>query len=80
MNLFFNEFGEEAFGFDGGDIAAVVTPNEDAAFDVEKEQSRDCPCHWIGSDRNQKGIGIGRALQRGRNARVQRAMLEAKPW
>lgn len=81
MNLFFNEFGEEAFGFDSSDVAAVVAPNEDAAFDVEEEQSRGCPRHWIGSDRNQKGIGIGSALlRRGRNARVQGAMFEAKPW
>ena len=43
MNLFIDEFGEETFGFDGGDVAAVVTPDEDAAFDVEEEQSRSCP-------------------------------------
>lgn len=34
-DLFLDELGEEAFGLDGGDIAAVVAPNEDAAFDVE---------------------------------------------
>jgi len=45
-NLFFDEFGEEAFGVEGGDVAAVVAPDEDAAFDVEEEQSRGCPCHW----------------------------------
>lgn len=43
MNLFIDEFGEETFGFDGGDVAAVVTPDEDATFDVEEEQSRSCP-------------------------------------
>ena len=53
---------EEAFGVEGGDIAAVVAPDEDAAFDVKEEQSRGCPSHWIGSDRNQKQIGIGSAL------------------
>lgn len=35
MNLFFYELGEEAFGFEGGDIATVIAPNENAAFDVE---------------------------------------------
>jgi len=45
IGLFFDEFGEEAFGVEGGDIAAVVAPDEDAAFDVEEEQSRGCPCH-----------------------------------
>jgi hypothetical protein len=43
ISLFIDEFGEESFGFDGGDVAAVVTPDEDAAFDVEEEQSRSCP-------------------------------------
>jgi hypothetical protein len=42
-NLFIDEFREESFGFDGGYVAAVITPDEDAAFDVEEEQSRSCP-------------------------------------
>lgn len=45
-NLLVDEFGEEALSFNGGDVAAVVTPDEDAAFDVEEEQSRSCPWHW----------------------------------
>jgi hypothetical protein len=35
MNLFLDELGEEAFGFDGGDIATVVAPDENATFDVK---------------------------------------------
>lgn len=42
MNLFLDELGEEAFGFNGGDITTVIAPNENAAFDVEKEESRGC--------------------------------------
>jgi hypothetical protein len=39
MNLFLDEFGEETFSFNGGDITTVIAPNENAAFDVEKEKS-----------------------------------------
>ena len=46
-NLFLDELGEEAFSVDGGDVASVVAPDEDAAFDVEEEQSRGCPCHCL---------------------------------
>lgn len=44
-DLFLDELGEEAFGVDGGDVATVVAPNQDAAFDVEEEESRGGPCH-----------------------------------
>ena len=59
-DLFLDELGEEAFGLNGGDIATIIPPNENAAFDVEKEEGRGCPCHWsliwmvgIGSDMDQ---------------------------
>lgn len=32
--LFLDELGEEFLGLNGGDIAAIVTPNENAAFDI----------------------------------------------
>lgn len=42
MNLFLDKLGEEAFSFNSGDIAAIIAPNENTAFDIEKEESRGC--------------------------------------
>lgn len=33
-DLFLDELSEEALGLDGGDVAAVVAPDQNAAFDV----------------------------------------------
>ena len=38
--LLVEELGEEALGLDGGDIAAEIAPDEDAALDVQQEQRR----------------------------------------
>lgn len=47
-NHFLDELGEEALGLDGGDVAPVVTPNENAPFDIQEEQCRHCPRHAFG--------------------------------
>lgn len=74
MNLFFDEFGEEAFSFDGGDVTAVVAPDEDAAFDVEEEQSRGCPCHGCDRipDSNQINATVNTERRRRRKTGIQR--------
>lgn len=33
-DLFVDELSEEALGLDGGDVATIVAPDENAAFDV----------------------------------------------
>ena len=44
-NLFLDELREEAFGLSGGDVAAVVTPDENATFDIQQKQRRSSSCH-----------------------------------
>lgn len=38
--LLVEELGEEALGLERGDVAAVVSPDEDASLDVQQEQRR----------------------------------------
>lgn len=43
--LFLDELGEEALGLNGRDITTEVAPDQNAAFDIEKEKSRHSPRH-----------------------------------
>lgn len=40
INLFIDEFGEAFFSLNGSDIASVIAPNKNTAFDVENEERR----------------------------------------
>lgn len=47
QDLFLDELGEEALGLNSRDIAPVITPHQNATFDVEKEECRGGPRHWF---------------------------------
>ena len=46
-DLFLDELGEEALGLNSRDIAPVIAPHQNSAFDVEKEERRGGPRHWF---------------------------------